>query len=58
MNAGGEGDREEKKIKERVKHEKDAPSDAETLVCTPMPAQICPKAQEQKTSRISGKLEI
>lgn len=45
MNAGGEGGREEKKIKEKVKQEKDAPSDAETLVCAPIPAQICPKAK-------------
>lgn len=33
-----------KKIKGKVKQEKDVPSDAETLVCTPVPAQICPKA--------------
>lgn len=51
MNAGGEGGREEKKIKERVKQEKGAPSDAETLVCAPTPAQICPKAQEQKNQQ-------
>lgn len=48
MNAGGEGGRGKKKIKEKVKQAKDASSGAETLVCTPTPAPICPKAQEQK----------
>lgn len=56
MNAGGEGGREEKKIKVRVKDEKDAPSDAETLVCAPIPAPICPKAQEQKKKQPAGSL--
>lgn len=57
MNAGGEEGRErEKKIKERAKEEKDAPGDAETLIFTPAP--FYPKAQKQKNSRISVKLDV
>lgn len=59
MNAGGEEGREgKKKIKERAKEEKDAPGDAETLICTPAPAPFYPKAQEKNPSKISVKLDV